>query len=346
MLPALFYTAILTVAWLLVFYTPVRLPFGIGMALEKRHRFKQAVPWFRFSRSFSRFVRWYRSESWTGVTAWHLCHCHLNLGNYEAARRYGEEAVKVYAGTMYLGNIQAMLGSACLRLQQYRQAQDVLERALASSHLDPRYRPMADLYLAYVNLHEVRFDEAEGHLHAALTGQDITSEYRAAALDYLSVCHFYRDRLAEALEDSRQAEEIGVTYPEMQWGAWVNRMVYLAENGQIAEARGYEAKLLPLLAQKQGHDLAALLRSLARLALRAGELDRARDYAERAYPMDADPDSQASALLLQAEVFAARHNAPRAEALCAEILRLDTIDYFRRRVAELRQRLETAEATQ
>ena len=75
------------------------------------------------------------------------------------------------------------------------------------------------------------------------------------------------------------------------------------------------------------------------LALKLGNLDRAREQAERAAALHPTPNAQASSLLIQAEVFALRQNFQRAASLTDAVLRSEAIDFYQRRARALQSRL-------
>ncbi len=182
-----------------------------------------------------------------------------------------------------------------------------------------------------------RMEEAERLLRETLKQITPAGEFYISVECTLSACLYFQERPDEALDIlHRIAQELSGRI-ERQANILSNYLVCLVESGDLTGAQEVESKLqsyLPRLADSpilQGRVYGAL----ARLALRKGELDQARDYAERAYPMDDDPDHQASALTIQAEVFAARHNLHRARQLCEEVLRLNTLDFYRRRAERL-----------
>ena len=108
----------------------------------------------------------------------------------------------------------------------------------------------------------------------------------------------------------------------------------------LGEAQDVAAQIAPDLNKMDAFRQGAALRALAELALKQGDLDRARDLAQRSATLGINPNAHANTLLIQAQVFAARHNTHRALTLCRDILETRSVRFYKQRAQELIDRLE------
>ena len=114
----------------------------------------------------------------------------------------------------------------------------------------------------------------------------------------------------------------------------------LTEAGDLTEAQTVAAELASQLNTMDPFRQGTALRCLAELAVKQGEWDRARDYAQRSAMLGLNPNAHANTLLIQAEVFAARHNAHRAITLCQDVLETQAVSFYHQRAQKLLDRLQ------
>jgi tetratricopeptide (TPR) repeat protein len=312
-------------------------PVLIGALHLRRHRYARALPWFRYAYALSRFIR-----SWRGVMALNLCACHVGLGDYAAALSYAEEAVRETDRLRQRRNaLQARgyLGIVLTRLGEYARAEQLFNEALNGPRLRPRLRTEIESCAATTYVHLGRLEEAARLLEKVISEAPSGSDMQIVSEVNLSSCLYFSGKPAEALKMARHAARKKGRVPWIHDFAQAACMLYLTELGEIAEAQTLQSQLLQHVPDQTPHIQGFVFRATASLALRYGDLDRARDYAERAYGLDPNPNAQAAALLLQAEVFAAHQNSSRASALCAEILRLNPMEFYERRAEDLQHRL-------
>ncbi len=316
-------------------------PLVAGNRLLRRGQYAPALKWFLLCRRLGRIMPRRRS-----MLALKLCACYIGLGDFDAALTYAEEAVceveKRNHGQGVRSLATAYLGIVLTRLGQFDRADALLTSALATPRLRPRLREMVSLCAASVQINRGRFAEATVLLETTLATARENGDNRAAAEYSLSLCRYYEGDLAGALPLARSACERPNTQVWLQTVALSCCLTYLSEMGETGQAQEVAARLMPLLPAAPPHVRASGLRAIAQQALQIGDLDRARSYAEQAYPLDPNPNAHAGALLIQAEVFAARQNRNRAEALCEEILRLPAIEFYKRRARSLAQNGQTA----
>lgn len=307
-------------------------PIYIGAILFKRGLYRQALPWWQWCYRLSRVIR-----SWRALMSINMGACLEALGEFVQARPYLEEALReTEKGYKRRLRPVALINMAILLLREgdFDRAEQLLDEAFAARRLSRQVRTILLIDAAAVYINKGRFAEAMRLLEEGMAVSK-KPDVQAIALTNLSACHFYQGHLDEALTLIQRAAQQPARLP------WVSPYVtgvyigYLAEAGRWDEAQEMEAKLLPDVAVLPPYLQTTAFRSIARLALCLGKLDRARDYAERAYPLNPNPNAQADSLLLQAEVFAARHNAQRATQLCEEILRLNALEYHKQRAANL-----------
>lgn len=311
-------------------------PLFVGASLLQQGRTERAIPWFRFLYALGRVIPF-----WRGFCALNLSSCYINLGDFVTARTLAEEALARFTRRReksYIGLAHAQVALVLTRLGEFEEAGVHVEEALAARS-NRRYRRSIELYAAAYYINVGRFDDAmrlfEGVLSSAKPGTDM--HYLAEC--NLSLCYYYRGELPRAIDTVRRAMKQKTSIPWLAGVALYDSMIYLAELGEIEEAEANAAKLIPLLPTLPPHALAGAYRAIGKLAFCQGDLDRARDYAARACAADANPNVQADALLIQAEVFAARHNKHRAETLCGEILHLNAMSFYKERAENLRGRL-------
>lgn len=332
-------TQILIALFTLEFGVIVTLMFPLvaGQRAYRQGRYEKAQKWFLWCYRVSRILK-----SWRGTAALNVCACHLAQGDYVSAMPFAEEAVAELENRnvgYYLAVARAYLGLNLCRFGEFDKARPHFEAALAEKRLPARYRHWVEIYAANLFAGQGRFDRAVELLQQALAVQRLDPEMRVLAETLLAGCDYHQGRLPEALDRVRKASAETFRTPWIHAAALSDYMLYLAESGQTKEAQEVEARLIPYAPRSPEIVQGGIYLAIATLALRNEDLDRARDYAERAYPLDRDPNAQAAALLVQAEVFAARHNGNRAQALCNEALRLNTIPFYRDRAEGLMTRM-------
>jgi tetratricopeptide (TPR) repeat protein len=285
---------------------------------------------------------------WRGPAANYLAACYTQMGEYEMARTYAEEAVSENGKRGYrkfLLSSQMYLGVLMSRQGEYAQAEQLFDDALTAPATQLSLRRWVELHAANTFIMRGRQQDAEQLLHGVLEDKNAKPDLLAAARCIMGFCCYHRNDLPAALDNAKLALKIPGTPGWVRVMALSSMLLYLAEMGDVIEGKRIEAELYPLLPAEPTHLEQRALLAIARLALATNDLDRARDYADRAARLDANPNGQSSALLIQAEIFTARHNTHRAVTLCETVIRSNAIDFYKARAAALRQRL-LAPATQ
>ncbi len=334
----LFSILVLELAIFAVFF----LPAWYGAYLFHHDKAEQALAWFRWWYRLSRLIR-----TWRGMAAMNMSACHIALGDLAAALPYTEEAIREttrFRENSYHALALAQEGMILARLGESEKAQQRMDEAFASP-LPRRYRPWIEQYAAVVHLNAGRFEEAERLMQGLLAAKKTRPDLRVTAECAISTCHYFRGDTAAALETARRAAALPTRRAWVHAYALGECLLYLAESGETEAARKIEAELRPLLPNLPPQVRASILRAAGQLALRTNDLDKARACAEQAVALDPNPNAQAAALLIEAEVFAARHNRHRAQTLCEDVLRLEPLDFYRQRAHALQNRLSGQAAT-
>lgn len=311
-------------------------PVNYAAYLLSQGRSEEALRLFLWFHRLRRFL-----PNWKGPLALNIAACYINLGHTLEAMPYIETAIAELGRrnmTVHLALAKAYQGILLTRKGEFERAEQVFAELFAS-RLPPRFVPHIEQYAAGCYLNIGRFAEAEAALQRALEGVKPGSDLRVTAENNLAWCRYYQGSLTEALAIHRRIISQPTRVPWVQSYVLGDYLSLLAEAGEIEEAQKVEGRLLPILATLPDHAQAAVCRGTARLALRKDDLDKARDFAERASPLDLNPNGQAITLLIQAEVFAARRNTHRALTLCEEVQRLNCLDFYKQRAQALCDRL-------
>ena len=302
--------------------------------LLRRGQNMQALPWLRYSYAVSRVL-----PSLRGVVALNMCACHTQLGDYEQAMPFNEEALERLSrrgeSSRNLAIARAYRGILLARMGKFDEAETIFTSILADNKISSRLRIEVEACAAAGYINQGRFAEAKALLEGVIAATRPDTVSHALAESNMSVCHFFEGHVPEALEMAQRASTRAVTWKWIPTLALANCLSYQIELGHLDAAREIEGKIMPSLSETPTYVQSTILSMVARLALRRDDLDRARDLAERAYPLDPNPNAQARALLVQAEVFAARKNPGRTEAICSEILRLNALNYYKERAHRL-----------
>ena len=312
-------------------------PVYIGIALFQRERYPAALCCFRWLYTLAPVL-----PQWRGPAANYLAACYTQMGEYELARTYAEEAVRENGKRDYrrfLLSSQMYLGVLMSRQGEYAQAEQLFDEALAAPPTQLTLRRWVEIHAANTFIMRGRQEDAERLLGGVLGGKGLGPDLQAAARCILGICCYHRNDLPGALNNVRQALTIPNIPGWVRVMALIGTLSYLAEMGDVEEGRRIAAELQPLLPVEPTHLQQRALLAIARLALAGGDLDRARDYADRAARLDANPNGQAIALLIQAEIFAARHNSHRTLTLCDVVLKSNTVDFYKAKAEALRQRV-------
>jgi tetratricopeptide (TPR) repeat protein len=318
---------------LLLFVTPIYL----GIHFYRHERYQAALRCFRLLYRLTPL-----NPRWRGPAACYLAATYSQLDDYETARTYAEEAVRENGRRKYrklLLNSQLQLGAALSLQGEYEQAEQLFDEALSGATKPEGLRRWVEIHAASTYLMRGRLDDAEKLLQDVLAAKKIKPEMQINAYCMLGISKYYRQDLPAALRCAQQALSIKAEPAWARIMALSDVLLFLAEMGNLEEAGKIEAELIPLLPTKPARLQQRALRSVAQLALARGDLDRARDYAERAERADLNPSGHAAALLIQAEVFAARHNANRAVRLCEAVLESNAVEFYKARARALQQRL-------
>ncbi len=313
-------------------------PMQYGSHLVRAGRYQQALPILRAYYAASRAL-----PRWRGPLAGFLCACYVGMGEFGLARPFAEEAVRENEKrgfAQHLAAARANLGVILIRQGEFAEATLLLDQTL-SKPIHDRLRPTVELYAAnaYINLD--RLAEAEKLLEPALKTAKPDSDISIVALTNLCLCRIYQNRPEEALELAQRAAKPKASSLPIRFTVQTLLLLALVETDRLAEAQEVATQLAPQLNAMDPFRRSSALRTLAELAVKQGELDRARDYAQRSATLGLNPNAHANMLLIQAEVFAARHNTHRAVTLCQDILDTEAVSFYRQRAQQLIDRLQT-----
>lgn len=313
----------------------------VGMALMRRGAIKASLPWTKASYALCRFI-----PHWRTVMAVNLGGSYLHLGEDTLARTYLEESLRRsnrFANSFDIKNTRALakayLGVLQVREGQYAGVESLFQEALAAK-LNRRYRPFIVVYASSAYIHLGKFAEADALLHELLETPKLGAEFECTAHCNRSFSAYYQNRMGEALQAAQAAAQHPSRFPSTQAVMLVAQILAHIGTGDLEGAKKFEIQALTLVSIVAPFTQSAIYRAIAELALRLDNLDRARDYAERASSLTMTPNGQANILLIQAEVFAARNNANRAETLCRDVLQLECLPFYRERAVTLIARLE------
>ena len=278
---------------------------------------------------------------WMGI--WNRYSCPLGhfvfygrpLVNYFALRSSPKFRANRAVGLSYLG-------IALSRTGQIPQAEQRLDEALALGVRNPSIRAHAEIIAAGVYLNRGRLTDAGRLMEQVLAAPKLGEDYRIAAENLLAYQKYYGEDFAGGLVLARQAMQRKTTSARFTVAATITAQMCLTELGDLRESQTLEAGILSQISEAPRNIQAAALRSSAALALKRGDLDRAREQAERAASLDFTPNAYAASLLIQAEVFALRQNFQRAASLTDAVLRSEAIDFYQRRARALQDRLAAA----
>ena len=308
--------------------------------LIKRSRYLSALRWAKITLATGRVLPF-----WRGIGNLNVAACYIGADDCAAALPHAERAVAFceknrlarrkpnYALSL------AYLGIAQFRAGQQEQAEQRLEAALALNIRNPRIRAMTEIYAAGIYLNRGRLAEAGLLMERTLASPKLGDDYRLAAESTLALQKYFSEDFAGSLAMARQAMQGHAATPALWVNAAVTAQNCLVQLGELAEAQALEAGILARVDDAPLRSQGASLRGSANLALKLGNLDRARELAERAAALDPLPNAQAGAMLIQAEVFAQRQNFQRAASLTDAVLRSDAIDFYKVRARALQARL-------
>lgn len=316
-------------------------PMHYGATMVRSGQFQKALPVLRAYYAASKFL-----PRWRGPIAGFVSACYVGMGEFALAQPYAEEAVAESARYQYaqhLASARAHLGIILVHLGDFEQAEPLIQQTLRAE-VPPRLRTTVDLFAAngFINLD--RLEEADRLIQNVLSNPKAGADVQIVALANLSLCRLYQERTEEALEAAQRAAKAKAPTPAFRFAVLRGLLVCLTELGRLSEAEEIAAQIAPQLNSLDAFRQGAALRALAELALKKGELDRARDYAQRSATLGINPNAHANTLLIQAEVFAARHNTHRALTLCRDILETRSVRFYKARAEALIARLEAAEA--
>ena len=330
-----------TITWALLFelglLTGVVGPMQYGSHLIRAGRFRQALPILRAYHAASRAL-----PRWRGPTAGYVCACYVGLGEFALARPFAEIAVREnekQGFAPHLAAARAHLGIILVRQGDFAEAGILLDQTL-SSPIPKRLRPTVELFAANACINLDRLAQAEKLLESTLQAAKPNSDIAIVALANLSHCRLYQNRIDDALELARQAAIPKAPSLPIRFAVQSQLLVMLIESDKLAEAQEVAARLASQLNDMDPFRRGTALRALAELAVKQGEWDRARDYAQRSAALGLNPNAHANTLLIQAEVFAARHNAHRAITLCQDVLETQAVSFYHQRAQKLLDRLQ------
>ena len=313
-------------------------PSSVGHLFFRRGEYERAAAWFRRALAFSRISPMRR----VGMMC-NLCACYVHLGDYAQAQPYAEEAMRESErrSQPYLNSIARLYyGVILIRLGDFQRALTLLSEVLTEISTTSSMRPLAELYHASALLHSDRLEEAAKNVEALRHNPKIDFDIQVLADYTLAECLYFSGKTHDALAVLKKAME---SKPKSPWILPLLRgehLLFLVETGRLMEAKEAEPKLMGILAKQTPSIQSSILRASAHLALRTGDLDRARQRAGEACALDPNPNAQAAALLIQAEIFLERHNTHRAQSLCEDILQLESLTFYKDRARNLIHRSE------
>lgn len=312
-------------------------PMHYGANMIRTGRFQQALPVLRAYYAASHLL-----PRWRGPMAGFLSACYVGMGEFALAQPYAEEAVREnskYNYPQHLASARAHLGIILVHQGDFDRAGPLIEETLTAP-IPPRLKQTVELFAAngYINLD--RLDAADKLIQAILNTSKPNTDVQIVALANLSQCRLYQGRAEEALVAARSAATSKAPNSNIRFAVLRGLLVCLTEMNLLDEAQEVVAQIAPELNRMDTFRQGAALRAMAELALKQGDLERARDYAQRSAILGINPNAHANTLLIQAEVFAARQNTHRALTLCRDILETRSVRYYKQRALALIARLE------
>ena len=314
-------------------------PMHYGASMIRAGQFARALPVLRAYYAASRLL-----PRWRGPLAGFMCACYVGMGEFALAQPFAEEAVSEntkYGYAQHLASARAHLGIILVQMGDFERAGPLFEQTLAGP-IPARLRPTVELFAANGFLNLDRLDEAEKLIQSVLANAKPGTDVHIVALANLSQCRLYQGRGQEALDTARRAAQSKAPNANIRAAVQRGLLVCLVEMNLLDEAQALAAHIAPELKTMDTFRQGAALRALAELALKQGDLERARDYAQRSATLGINPNAHANTLLILARVFEARHNANRAVTLCRDILETRCVGFFKQRAQEIIARLEPA----
>ncbi|GEM_PF-3512069 len=314
-------------------------PASVGHLLFRRGEYEAAATWFRRAYTMSRIAPKRRVAMMCN-----LCACYVHLGDYAQAQPYAEDAIREAEKRDQhhtLAIAQLYYGVILIRLGDFDRALTTLTGVLSEIAPNSSMRPLAELYHASALLNNGRLEDAVKSAEALRQSPKIDPDIRILADYTLAECLYFAGKTPEALVVIKKAVE---SKPKAGWILPLLRgehLLFLVETGRMMEAKEAEPKLMGILAKQTPSIQSAILRASALFALRSGDLDRARQRAGEACALDPNPNAQAAALLIQAEIFRTRHNTHRTQTLCEDIMQLNALAFYKNRAQALLDNLNT-----
>ena len=315
-------------------------PLLMTRRLIRRNQPLKALPWAKTTLALGRVFPFCR-----GIGNLNVAACYVMADDFTTALPHAEQAVNYFAlrsSPKFRANRAiglSYLGIALSRTGQMQQAEQRLDEALSLGIRNPSVRAHAEIIAANVYLNRGRLADAGRLMEQVLAMPKLDEERRSAAENLLAGQKYYSEDFAGGLTLARQALQRKTTPARFLVAATINAQFCLTELGELREAQALEAGILSQISEAPRNIQSAALRASANLALKLGNLDRAREQAERAALLDSTPNAYAASLLIQAEVFALRQNFQRAASLTDAVLRSEAIDFYQRRARALQGRL-------
>ncbi len=323
-----------------IFFALVIIPTRMTRRLLRSNRPLKALSWAKTTLAISHVV-----PSLRGVGNLNVAACYLSADNAIAAQPYAEKAVAHYdrhASPRLNANralSSAYLGLTFARAGQYQEAEELVDSALTLTVRNTEVRALTQINAAGVYLNRGRLADAARLMEQVLAMPKVSDDFRLMAEIQLAAQRYYSEDFAGGLAMARQAMQRKTMTLRLTTQAAALAEACLIELGDLREAQNLDAGILAQISDAPRPIQNMALLTSAHLALKLGNLDRAREMAERAAPLSPAPNAQAACLLIQAEVFALRQNSQRAASLIDAVLHSDAIDFYQRRARALQARL-------
>lgn len=270
-------------------------PIRYGRWLYIKGEYGKAIPIFRGYHAASRIL-----TRWRGPVSGFLAASYAGQGEYVQALPYAEEAVSEcirYKYAEHLLMAQAQLCMILVQLGDMDRAAQLADR-LVQAKISEQHQTALKLVLANAYCHLDRLDEALQMAEAVLASKQVSIEDQIIGLTMLSSIKYLQCHAEEALDAAERAAKLKSSTTEIRFHVLRCNLLSLIELNRMTEAQEIATQISQMLNRLNPSWQGAAFRVLAEFALKQGELDRARDYAERSASTTANPNAQANNLLI------------------------------------------------
>ncbi len=262
-----------------------------------------------------------------------------SIAHFQVSRELWEQCSRRYKYD-YITLSNSISATLYARLGDRKRAETHLEFASFTLRYNSKLLPDMLTWRAYALLYLEDFEESETLCKRVLATSGLDTSKKVITSHILASAYYCQKRFAEALEIYQLIEQTPNCPLDYLVAAYCGQVVTAVELDNLALAQQAESKLLPLLPRLEATLQNGAYKAVTTLALAQGDLERALDYAERAYNEATTRREQATSLYLQACVYAKRENPTRALQLLKEAETYPNFTLFKDRIVKLRQEVE------